>query len=742
MKTPIQLHRLALFLGLTFVMGAQALTFGRMSVLSFLNQPLIAEIEIPDISAEEANSIRVGIASRDAYKSAGLDYSETAAQLSVTPKRRADGRAILEVRSVQPITTPYLDVVLEIAWNAGRMVRDYTVLLDPPATSSQALVVPAPTLPIQLAQRTQPTQAAVNSGSIAPTAATESVKPKAVEQMASAEKNAPKMHPPAGASIKIKRGDTAAAIASVYVRDGVSLDQMLVAMLRSNPDAFVGKNVNRLKAGVVLSLPSDETARSMDASAAKSSVLAQARDFNEYRRKLSNNALVSEVDSANRSATGRVVATVTDKQSAPVSADRLTLAKPKADSKAAAAADSVAQERAAADSAARATELKKNMDELSRLTPASSAASTPASDPVPTPASAPVPVPAPAVPIARPAAIPVETSLLDQVIASPWTLPVAGGVGILILLAGWLGIRRRRASAFGATPSSAQSVASSQQSGDTIFGPVGASDVDTHQPPEHAALAYAPQPSRPVTAGVDPIAEAEVYLAYNRDVQAEEILKTAKLDIPNRTDIRMKLLEVYAKRGDVDAFNTEAQELHLLTDGTGDDWAQARQLARDIHSEHPLFYAPSNTFAMSPEAPDVPEVPEAPDAPQAPEVPAVHLSPPLPAETVVATTPASANSALIDFDLSNLSLDLPNFNEPITEPIHTPVTTPINAAVTAPTPTTLAPDHTEDPRLALAEEYLSIGDAVGARAIIEEIIQQNTHPQTVIQAHQMLARLG
>jgi pilus assembly protein FimV len=173
-------------------------------------------------------------------------------------------------------------------------------------------------------------------------------------------------------------------------------------------------------------------------------------------------------------------------------------------------------------------------------------------------------------------------------------------------------------------------------------------------------------------------------------VQAEEILKAAKLDTPTRTDVRLKLLEIYAKRRDTEAFNADAQDLHMLTDGAGADWSRARELAKDIGSPSPLFNA--SHFESAPASAVV----------TAQEEP--HLQP---------------SSGLIDFDLSTFSLDLHD----------------------APTPTPL-PDHAEDPKLALAEEYLSIGDHAGARSLIEEVIHQNAHPQIVTQAHQMLARLG
>jgi pilus assembly protein FimV len=710
MKKYVRLSRLVVSLGLTAAISAQALTLGKLSVLSSIGQPLIAEIEVPEISTEEVTSFRAGIASAEAFKSAGLDYTAAVALISITPKRRTNGRVILEIRTTQPVSAPYLDLVIEVTWTSGRILRDYTVLLDAPASPTQALITPLPTLPIQsslsIAAPTLsdlvPSAAQVTATELEPLTASVPSAPMALPNVRAATAVAARVkqvaRPESG--MTTKRGDTAAALARDNKPEGVSLDQMLVAMLRSNPDAFVEGNVNRLKTGVVLDMPGEEAARAASPSAARSSIQAQTRDFNEYRSKLSANVASTAQDDSARSASGKVVANVADRQAAPTADDRLTLAKPSATNPTTKAETNatetkIAQERAAADEAARASELKKNITDLNKLMPAvaASAPATVASATVPFPAPLPAPVQNPPKQNRPALPLPPEPSFLDQIISDPLTLPIAGGVGILVLLASWIGIRRRRASAFGRTQNSMQDFVASRQPSDTVFGPMGASDVNTRElPATNTAMVYSASQASPINGGVDPIAEADVYLAYNRDVQAEEILKAAKLENPKRMDVQLKLLEIYAKRRDADSFNAGAQNMHMLTDGAGNDWAKVRQLATEIGSTHPLFNA---------SAPSVPQFEVNPD---------VGLD--------AKSTPAAG---LIDFDLNTFSLDLPDFNA---QKPH------------------VDSNSAEDPKLALAEEYLSIGDHVGARALIEEVIQQSGHPQTVTQAHQMLARLG
>jgi len=744
-KTTLYFGGLVFAASLSFATHTNALTLGRLSVLSFLGQPLIAEIEVPDISPEEANSLRVLIANPETFKSAGLEYTSAVAELKIAGKRRADGRAILEVRGSQPITAPFIDLVLEVIWNSGRVLRDYTVLLETPAVANQAAPILAPTLPMltpsQFATANTPPPTSVVSGlqSPAPDAAvtTQAVPaPSDVNFSVRTEvANAPVPRSRASVAaikaprstkdgLRTKKGDTAVTLASTNQLQGISLDQLLVAMLRGNPQAFIDGNVNRLKSGVVVTMPTLQDAQSISALDAKNSIQAQARDFNDYRRKLAHNAGASEDKESNQQASGKVAAKVQDRQ-APVTTDgRLTLAKPSpAAQQAATAEDAIAKNRAALDAAQRSAELNKNISELTQLSPSpeSRVSSTAPVAAAPSPvATASTPV-RPALP--RPAVIPQpEVSLVDQVIDNPLTLPLAGASGVALLLGALFNARRKRARALATAQDSSITFSHTQQPqhADTVFGPMGANDVNTKEMSTGAGMTYSPPstvaPS--TTSDVDPIAEADVYLAYNRDVQAEEILKEAKRNTPNRTDIQVKLLEIYTKRQDKDAFNLAAQDLHLLTDGEGNDWAQARVFAREIGSTHVLFQAPASAFA----APESTPLPQS-SAYQNPSLSFVPAAAPaaMPAP-VSAPTSAPAGAGLIDFDLSSLSLDLPN---------HAASVASSNASAAQ-----------EDAKLALAEEYLSIGDKPGARSLIEEVLQFNSNPHVVALAQQMLARIG
>ena len=112
--------------------SALALSLGPIIVQSALGEPLRAEIEVPEINAEEAASLKAAVASPDAFRAAGLEYNAAMSGLRASLLRRPDGRAYLRLVSDRPINEPFVDMILEASWSSGRIVRDYTMLFDPP----------------------------------------------------------------------------------------------------------------------------------------------------------------------------------------------------------------------------------------------------------------------------------------------------------------------------------------------------------------------------------------------------------------------------------------------------------------------------------------------------------------------------------------------------------------------------------------------------------------------------------
>jgi pilus assembly protein FimV len=431
-----------------------------------------------------------------------------------------------------------------------------------------------------------------------------------------------------GDTVRVARGDSLSRIAGRTAPAGVSLDQMLVSLFRANPQAFIGENMNRLKAGSVLTVPSAADAGSIPPAEAREVIVAQSADFGAYRQRLAQGVGAAPVDAPARRATGQVQAQVEDRrQGAAAAPERLILSQ--GGVKPTSPEAQVSKETERKDASTRIAELSRNVDELKKLqqgatAPAAPAAPAPAAapaqapapapalpaptivaaaPPVPVPASAPAvvasaPAPAPApVPTPAPAPKPEPTpapaqadsgGFLESLSENSLLLP-AGGV--LVLLLGGLALYRVRGKL--RKPAGETSFLESRLQPDSFFGASGGQRIDTREGAasttgNSSSMSYSLSQLDAI-GDVDPVAEADVYLAYGRDLQAEEILKEAMRSNPERMAIRSKLLEVYAKRRDAKGFELLAAQMFNLTRGDGEDWAKAQELGRTIDPDNPLY---------------------------------------------------------------------------------------------------------------------------------------------------------
>jgi len=600
---------------------ASALALGRITVQSALGEPLRAEIDVPQITPAEAETLRTSTASPEVFRSQGMEFTPLMNALQVQLQRRADGSAVLRVTSDRPVNEPFVDLVLDATWGTGKIVRSYTMLFDPPALRRAAPTVTAsPQVAAQAASPAAPRTAPAASAQTSTARTAPAPRPATV--------------PASGDGVTVKPGDTAGRIANAHRPADVSLDQMLVAMVRANPDAFIQGNVNRVRAGAVLQMPDEATAKSVPTSEARQILSAQSRDFNTFRRKLADSAPSTTVASAERSASGKVRAQVEDRKPATTAPDKLTLSKGSLKGQKA-AEDQLAKDKQASEANARMAELSKNISDLNKVSAASAAgaaptAAAPASAPaaikveapsIPaTPTAPEAPASAPAVP-AEAASVPAEAaSAASDAASAPVAeasapvapkpvpvppppveepsffsglfddpmIPLAGG-GLLVLLAGFgvYKVVQRRRNADGVDSSFLES----RIQPDSFFGASGGQRIDTansEMTTGGSSMAYSPSQ---LDAGgdVDPVAEADVYLAYGRDLQAEEILKEAVRHNPARVSVHVKLGEIYAKRQDRKALEAVAGDVFKLTQGEGPDWARIADLGRTLNPENPLY---------------------------------------------------------------------------------------------------------------------------------------------------------
>jgi pilus assembly protein FimV len=265
-------------------------------------------------------------------------------------------------------------MLVELNWASGRLVREYTFLLDPPDLNRP---VPA-------------AAAAVTTPSVRPEAEKAVARPIGEAQTRPVtEARAPvaterAVAPPAktaegGATRAVVSGDTLGKIAAQTMPSGVSLDQMLVSLFRNNQDAFDGGNMNRLKAGKILSIPDAETVGKIAPSDARKEIVAQAADFNAYRQRLAGSAAAAPArdEGAKQEAKGKIAPKVEDKVPAASGKDKLEVSrtevardakgKPLQGRISALEEDIVARDRALKEAGSRIAELEKNLNDLKKL---------------------------------------------------------------------------------------------------------------------------------------------------------------------------------------------------------------------------------------------------------------------------------------------------------------------------------------------------------------------------------------
>jgi len=636
---------------------AHALGLGRLTVESSLGQPLSARIELSTASREELDSLTARVADPSLYRQNNMQFQPALARTRVTVEQGPAG-AYLRVTSPTSVNEPFLDLVVEVSWASGRVVRSYTFLLDPPGVQVQTPVDPV-----------TPARGTRTAAAPAPVAPVTS----------SPQAGAPPAQP--GQEYQVRRGDTLSKIANDVKPPSVTLDQMLVALFKSNAGAFDDNNMNRLRSGAIITVPSADEAASTPAPEAARVVRVQASDWRGYRDRIAANAPAAD-SGQGRAAGGRIGAAVSEPTpAARAGGDQVRVASGRDGTGARAATeDALARDQQLREAQTRIAILEKTIADLQKAVQMRSAPMSQAQQqaeaaagktaPAPTTATTPIttappkveppkvepakvepakveppkaataPVEPPKVepakveppktdvtPVEPPkaAAAPVEppkaaTKATPKVAEAPKSSPGffedlfantptwAIGGGALAILAGIAAIvamRRRKTTKFEDSIISGTDIKTN-----TVFGSTGGGVVNTGD--NSLASDFSREGLGNIdTDEVDPIAEAEVYLAYGRDAQAEEILKDALKKDPQRQEIYLKLLEIHAQHNKPSAFETVASELYAVSQGQGEVWHKAVALGRQLDPANPMFAeggapAPraarpveSDTFAVS-----------------------------------------------------------------------------------------------------------------------------------------------
>jgi len=563
---------------------ANSAALGDASVRSALGQRLSAEIDMTSLTAAEAASVSVKLAPAELWASAGIDLTALHRTLYFSVEKR-DGRHVVRISSDQSVNEPYLHLLVELSADGVRTIRQYVLLIDPPELIS-------------------PPSAAVtaSTASASNTASTDSA----------ADQPAP--------THTVKRGETLRSITQQLLTADVSLEQMMASLLSANPHAFVGNNMHRLRNGSQLTIPSTTTMMAMPAEQARHLVRTQTADFLRYQRQLAVRSALRNPQQASASAatpknqtsaenlqssSGSVTLKVTEPVAPTEPQDKLTLSpsggKEPVNGRANTqqSMEAVAADKALADANARIASLEKNISEMQSLllmknSTLSEAQQRAESSVKPSPTTKPLPT-ANSSATSTAAGSAVATSAtatspkaISSIQPDDWLLQIvpllgAGAATGLLLLALLWRLRRRKSPHDHDQPATPIEPTLSQ----TVIGAAGGRHVDTAHSVFHSN--FVPSISQIDTNEVDAVAEADVYIAYGRDEQAEEILLDALRAHPERHALRVKLLEIYAARKDYQRFGTLAAELRVLTHGRGPDWERGAQLGQSLDPDNHLY---------------------------------------------------------------------------------------------------------------------------------------------------------
>ncbi len=563
--------------------GAMALGVGPIQVRSALNQTLAAEIELLSVTEDQLPDLTIQLASPEAFAASGIERPRVLSELDFSVTTRADGRRIVEVRSTRPIREPFLNFLLELASPRGRLVREFTVFLDPPAFA------PAPV--------------AAAAGEVAPR---QRVRPGAPPPAAAALP-----YDGAGRYGPVAPGQTLWSIAgSVRPDRSVSIQQMMEALLRLNPHAFTAPNVNSLAAGAILRVPAagdidailaaDPRARAPGPPAAEATPAAEVAEAPDPEP---GAAAREEVEVA----TVRLMAP--DAEAAPdqggtgpgeaamsptapgtgASGAEPTLA---GASVVAAIAPALRIRRQGGELVLRRASIDELQQRMRTLVGVDNAALTavqadepPAAEPgssgegmLATGGGEPTQVQAP----------PVASQPFEAVVPPPQTSPLVtvakllrdplvlagGGAGLLLLIAlAVLFVRRLRRRRH------------------------QAAEPELSTPPREEAV----RSEEPFTQ--DPLERADLMLAVGNYQEAESTIRRALAASPMEPALVAKLLDIHFATGDADSFRSEAEKLHRRLEHEDDPlWQHAAERGRQLCPGDALFESHTGSPGEAPGA--------------------------------------------------------------------------------------------------------------------------------------------
>ena len=752
----MRLQKLVVMTALAAAIGSanvSALGLGEVKLYSSLNQPLKAEIELLQVQDLNRTEILPNLASRSDFERAGVDRPFALTDLSFKTVIEASGKAVIQVTSTKPVQEPYLNFLMELHWPSGRLLREYTLLLDPPAFSEQTPApVEAPAIPDYEPYIVENEVPAGTGYLPVPKDAPIASVPQVVTRLSPDGSRASSRESlNTGDSYQVQRNDTLWEIA-LQVRPGndLTVQQTMLAIQRDNPQAFMDNNINRLKSGEVLRIPDRRAIARMTPREAISSVARQNRDWYE-----SQEQRVAQLDATRRtSARSGSRSSGPDGQLNIVAADSTSgqgqdLGGDNSASNAAIQTE-LAMTREQLDKLTREnTELKSRLKDLDDQIATLKRLATLKDDQMA----------ALQTQIARAgqeqqdAAVQARSSSDQGIIGMLFSNPL-----LLILLAifplglvGWLLYRRRKE----------QQAMDMDDDDDESSDPVvltpapekkesepEETELDFDQSLEIDESLLVQESSEDETAQEteDAISEADIYIAYGRFNQAADLLRQAIEAEPQRSDLRLKLLEVHAENTDLDGFREALAGLENLGD------AEALRKAEVYKTRFPgeSFggttegnQAIDDLAELELDLDEDDDLDLSDDQSPAPPPP---LEDDLDLGDLDLDGEGEAGDELPDIDLDDFDLDLDD--EPA-DPVAADTSaafseegeTALDAAINEDDLDFLSEDDEVATKLDLARAYMDMGDMDGARDILQEVMEQGSDEQKA-EAQSLLDQAG
>lgn len=629
--------------------GASALGVGDIRLHSALNQTLSAEIPLVLSGSDTLADVKVTLASSDAFAKAGVERQFFLSKLQFIPTVGPNGSYVIKVTSKEVMREPFLDFLVEVNWPQGRIMREYTVLLDPPATLPETTTVETRAPAIQPGYGYDRERTAANSQDYPPPPRRSASRPVAARPNP--------LPPPSESQLTdtaygpVQRGETLSSISRLIEHDpSLTQEQMMLGLYRANPQAFAGGRINGLKAGAVLRIPTTGFIAQLNPQQARAEFAHQQQGWSAGIALPTPPAATGDAAAPQAQLKLMSPNDARSKGRNTVSGSEAEGGRGRGDL-ALEVAETVKQETE--DLRQQLQQLRQELANMQRLISlkderiATLETQKPVSPQVPTspkptpqteapavtpplvakpqtpPSGVTPPVtPPPVVPMTPPPQAPVAKPPVATVPPAPkptpapkpvtpaapaeagWSIDpiyLAAGGGALGIagITAWLIIRRRNAMIAETESILLAAERESQQrqytgsklteSPTALPEPVSAtksSFLSEFTPSDFDALGAE-------TDEVDPVSEADVYLAYGRYKQAEELIRHAIAQHPNNDECKLKLLEIYYATENRGAFEGYAHELkNQGKSGQEDFWTKVEEMGRELlGAAHPLFQA-------------------------------------------------------------------------------------------------------------------------------------------------------